>query len=63
MMRENPLHNAEQFETIAVVLLGIVILLTLEPISQIRLICAGILAGLVIVFTGVSIWHWRHDNH
>lgn len=63
MMRQNPLHNAEQFETIAVVLLGIVILLTLEPISELRLICAGVLAALVIGLTGLSIWHWRRDNH
>ncbi len=62
-MTHNPLNDAERLETIAVVLLGIVILLTLEPISQLRLVCAGILAALVIALTSLSFWHWRHDNH
>ena len=62
-MRPNPLQDAERLETIAVVLLGIGLLLTLEPVSPIRWICGGILAGLVIGLTGLSIWHWRHDHH
>ena len=56
-------RNAEALETIAVVLLGVVLLITLEPVSTTQLMFAGILAGLVMVMTVISIWQWRHHSH
>lgn len=62
-MIKNPLQNTEPFETIALVGLGIILLVTLEPVSQTQLILAGILTGLLFVLVGLNLWEQRHGQH
>jgi hypothetical protein len=62
-MIKNPLQNIEVFETLTLVGLGIFLLLTLEPVSQTQLFFAAILAGLLFVLVGMSLWGGRHHQH
>jgi len=62
-MIKNPLQNIEVFETITLVGLGIFLLLTLEPVNQIRVLFAGILAGVLLILVGGSVWGGRHHQH
>lgn len=59
-MIKNPLQNIEVFEMITLVGLGIVLLLTLEPVCELRLLFAGILAGVLLILVGTSLWGDRH---
>ena len=55
------LKYAEALETMAIILLGIILLIVVKPVSTEQLIFAGILAGLVIFMTAFSVWEgWRH---
>ena len=62
-MIKNPLRNVEVFEMITLVGLGIFLLLTLEPLSELRLLFAGILAGVLLILVGTSVWGERHHQH
>ncbi|MFN8452488.1 MAG: hypothetical protein U0521_28760 [Anaerolineae bacterium] len=61
-MFKNPLQNIEPVETVTLLALGIVLLLTLEPVSQMQLVFAAILAGVLFIFVGSSVWGRRHDH-
>ncbi len=58
----NPLRNVEEIETLGVVLLGVLLLIVLEPVSRLQLLFAGILALLLVVFAAIDFWQWRHDG-
>jgi len=62
-MNKNPLQNIEAMETLGVVLVGIILLLTLEPIGTARLFFAGILGGLFIVLVAIELWQRLHDRY
>lgn len=59
----NPLRNVEEVETLGVVLLGVLLLILLEPVSRLQHLFGGILALLLVVFAGIDLWQWRHDGH
>ena len=61
-MFKNPLQNIEPVETVTLLALGIILLLTLEPVSQTQLVFAAILAGVLFIFVGSSLWGRRHDH-
>lgn len=62
-MIKNPLQNLEVFEMVTLVGLGIFLLLTLEPISELRLAFAGILAGMLLILVGVSLFGGHRRPH
>lgn len=61
-MNRNPLQNIEPFETAVVVVLGIIVLLTLEPVTTARLTCAAILGGVLVVLAAHRAWERRHNH-
>jgi uncharacterized membrane protein YcaP (DUF421 family) len=61
-MNKNQLQKIEPFETVVVIILGIIVLLTLEPISTARLTCALLLGALLIVLAVHSLWERRHHH-
>ncbi|MFN8563746.1 MAG: hypothetical protein U0703_19495 [Anaerolineae bacterium] len=61
-MFKNPFQNIEPVETVTLLALGIILLLTLEPVSQMQLVFAAILAGVLFIFVGSSVWGRRHDH-
>ncbi len=61
-MSKIPLQNAEEVETIVIVLLGVLLLITLEPVSATQIVLGVILAALVVVFASVDLWEWRHPH-
>ncbi|MBI1259160.1 MAG: hypothetical protein GC204_16950 [Chloroflexi bacterium] len=62
MMLKNPLQNIEAIENVALVLLGVILLFTLEPVSSTQLILATILAVLLIGMVAIDVWQWRHQR-
>lgn len=62
-MIKNPLQNLEVFEMVTLVGLGIFLLLTLEPVSELRLAFAGILAGVLLILVGVSLFSGHRHTH
>lgn len=61
-MLKNPLQNIEAIENVALVLLGVILLFTLEPVSSTQLILATILAVLLIGMVAIDVWQWRHQR-
>ncbi|MCC6804463.1 MAG: hypothetical protein IT319_16385 [Anaerolineae bacterium] len=62
-MIENPLRNLEVFEMVTLVGLGIFLLLTLEPVSALRLVFAVILAGVLLTLIGISLFGGHRRQH
>jgi hypothetical protein len=58
----NPLRNYEEMETLGIVLFGVILLITLEPVSTTQVLSAVVLAALVLVFAALDLWRWRHDQ-
>lgn len=58
----NPLRNVEEIETLGAVLLGVLLLVALEPVSEMQRLFAGILALVLIVDVGIDVWTWRHNH-
>ena len=60
-MIKNPLQNVEEIEAFALLVLGIILLATLEPVSLTQIFSATLLAVLVLVLAALDLWHWRHQ--
>jgi len=60
-MIKNPLQNVEEIEAFALLVLGIILLATLEPVSLTQIFSATLLAALVLVLAALDLWHWRHQ--
>ncbi len=60
-MIKNPLYNVEEMEMLGVVLLGVILLIWLEPVTTLQRVFAAVLAAVLVVFAAVDVWHWRHD--
>lgn len=56
------IFDSDMIETIAVVVLGIILMLVIEPITPMRQVLAAILAALVLGMLGISLWHRAHDG-
>jgi len=61
VMIKNPLQNVEEIEAFALLVLGIILLATLEPVSLTQIFSATLLAALVLVLAALDLWHWRHQ--
>jgi hypothetical protein len=61
VMIKNPLQNVEEIEAFALLVLGIILLATLEPVSLTQIFSATLLAVLVLVLAALDLWHWRHQ--
>lgn len=61
-MIKNPLQNVEALENAAIVLLGVILLFTLEPVSATQLMLATILAVVLVAIVAIDFWQWRHQR-
>jgi hypothetical protein len=55
-------YSTEIWETIVLLVIGIVILLAAEPKTALSLLLAGILAGLLIVMCFANLVQWMHER-
>ena len=60
-MNRDPLQTIELIENLAVVLVGVILLFTLEPISSTQLVLATILAVLLTGMVAIDVWQWWHS--
>jgi hypothetical protein len=61
-MFKNPLQNIEAIENVVIVLLGVILLFTLEPVSTLQIILANVLAALLVIILSDDVWHWWHRH-
>jgi hypothetical protein len=56
------INHLDTVETLALLVVGVLILVLIVPSSPTQQLFAGVLAGLLIVLTGISVWRWLRER-
>lgn len=62
MLKQLMTYSTEVWETIVLLVIGIVILLATEPKTWLSLLLAGVFAGLLVVLCIANLIQWMHER-